>query len=129
MTTSQNEILRYGHFCGFLEDKMVNLGPVDFQMGWPLSINAIDGQNKFEVHISKIWPKWPIFGPTLSGHNSAIYYPILTFDHTKMISSSRRMEWCYKLSSISFRSATWTQNNPQVVGTCQGHQLQPQPIV
>ena len=25
----QNGILRYGHFCGFLEDKMVNFGPID----------------------------------------------------------------------------------------------------
>ena len=35
---------------------MVNLGPIDFQMGLSLNINENDGQNKFKVNISKIWP-------------------------------------------------------------------------
>ena len=34
------------------------------------------------------------FASTLNGHNSAIFYPILTSDHTKMISLSRQMECC-----------------------------------
>ena len=36
MVVGQNGILRYGHFCVFIEDKVVNLGPIDFQMGLPL---------------------------------------------------------------------------------------------
>ena len=32
---------------------MVNLGPTDFQLGLLLNIYGNDGQNKFEVHISK----------------------------------------------------------------------------
>ena len=32
---------------------MVNLGPIDFQLEFLLNINGNDGQNKFEVHISK----------------------------------------------------------------------------
>ena len=33
------------------EAKMVNLGPIDFQLVLSLNININDGQNKFEVHI------------------------------------------------------------------------------
>ena len=40
-------------FCGFLEDKMINLGPIDFLLGLLLNINVNNGQNKFEVHIFK----------------------------------------------------------------------------
>jgi len=83
------------------------------------------------------------FGQSLGGHNSVTLHPILTNDPTKMISSSRRVEWWKDLSSISFRLdfgilshflplvATWTtlgvwvQNYPQVVGTCPAHQPQP----
>ena len=34
------------------------------------------------------------FAPTLNWHNSAIFYPILTTDYIKMMSLSRRIEWC-----------------------------------
>ena len=37
----------------FLEAKVVNLGPIDFQLCLPLNINKNEGQIKFEVHISK----------------------------------------------------------------------------
>ena len=50
MPLGQNGVLRYGHFCGFMEAKMVNLGPIDFQLGLPLNINENDGQNKM-IHI------------------------------------------------------------------------------
>ena len=43
-------------FLWFLEAKMVNLGPINFQLGFPLNINGNEGQNKFEGHISKMWP-------------------------------------------------------------------------
>ena len=69
-------------FVFFLEDKMVNLGPIDFQIGLPFNINVNNGQNKFEVHISKNMSKMAnfrpkidqdtTFAPTLNGHNSAI---------------------------------------------------------
>ena len=41
---------------------IANLGLIDFQMGLSININVNDGQNKFKVHISKIWPEWQIFG-------------------------------------------------------------------
>ena len=44
-------------FFGFLEDKMVNLDQIDFLVGLPLNINVNDGQNKFDVHISKYMVK------------------------------------------------------------------------
>ena len=83
---------------------MVKLGPINFLMGFPLIININDGQNKFEVHISK---RWPIFGyfhfcPYWMDITSP-FHPILTFNTAKMISSSRHIEWCWKLSFISFR--------------------------
>ena len=36
---------------------MINLGPIDFQMGFPLNLNVNDKQNKFEIHILKKEPK------------------------------------------------------------------------
>ena len=59
---------------------MVNFGLIDFHFGLALTINSNDGQSKFEVHISKSVAKWPIFSP------------ILTFDQTKMTSSTRQIE-------------------------------------
>ena len=44
-----------------------------------------------------VWPKIgqdATFALNLNGHNSAIFYPILTFDHTKMSSSARQIESC-----------------------------------
>ena len=79
MTLGQNGVLRYGHFCGFLEAKLVNLSPIDFLLGLPLDINANDGQNKFEIHISinmeRITNYQPKIGQdaTLIEHNSAIF--------------------------------------------------------
>ena len=62
---------------------MVNLGPIDFQLGLSLTINESYGQNNLEVHISKNVAKiancWPIIGqdatfaPTLNWHNSIIF--------------------------------------------------------
>ena len=37
------------------------------------------------------------FVPTFNGRNSAIFYPILTFDRTKMTSSARQIK-CYILT-------------------------------
>ena len=62
MTLAQNGILRYGRFCVFLDAKMANLGPIDFQLGLPLNIIGNDKQNNFKVHISKNVTKMAIFG-------------------------------------------------------------------
>ena len=51
-------------FWRFLGAHMANLRPIDFKFGLPIIIKVNDGQNKFEVHISKnsakiasFWPK------------------------------------------------------------------------
>ena len=85
----------------FLEDTMVNLGPINFQMSLPFDLNVNDGENKFKVNISKNMAKVANFrlkigqdtisAPFLNGPNLVIFYPILTFDPTKMINLSRRM--------------------------------------
>ena len=61
-----------------------------------------DGQNKSEAHISKNVAKMAnfrpkighdaTFAPSLNGRNSEIFYPIMTFDHTKMTSLTRQIE-------------------------------------
>ena len=61
MTLGQNGVLRYYHFGEFLEffwDRMANLGLIDFKLGLYIKVNVNSWQNKFEVHISKTWPKW-----------------------------------------------------------------------
>ena len=60
--TWENGVLRYDHFGEFLEffwDRMANLGLIDFKLGLYIKVNVNSWQNKFEVHISKTWPKWP----------------------------------------------------------------------
>ena len=41
---------------------MANLGLIDFKLGLYIKVNVNTGQNMFEVHISKTWPKWPSIG-------------------------------------------------------------------
>ena len=56
MTLGQNEVFSYGHFGEFFEffdDRMANLGLIDFKLGLYIKVNINDRQNKFEVHISK----------------------------------------------------------------------------
>ena len=70
-------------FLRFLEDKMVDLGPIDFRLGLSSNINMNDGQDKFEVHMSKNMAKIAncqpkisqdaTFAPTLNGHSLAIF--------------------------------------------------------
>ena len=136
-------------FWSFFGDRMADLGLIDSKRGLYIKINVNNGQNKFEVHISKnvakmaiLWPKigQRHFGARAShGHNLAIFHQILTNEHTEMTSSLRRIEWNQILSSISLfhifvfwphfllRGLTWamfyvwTKNCPQVVGTCSGH--------
>ena len=136
-------------FWSFFRDRIADLSLIDFKLGLYIKVNVNKGQNKYEVNISKnvakmaiLWPKigQRHFGARPShGHNLAIFHPILTNEHTKMTNSLRRIEWNKKLSSISLlfiywflalfllRGLTWaflyvwTQNYPQVVGTCPGH--------
>ena len=137
------------NFWSLFGNRMADLGLIDSKLGLYIKINVNNGQNKFEVHISKnvakmaiLWPKigQRHFGARAShGHNLAIFHQILTNEHTKMTSSLRRIEWNTILSSISLfyilvflapfllRGLTWamlyvwTKNYPQVVGTCSGH--------
>ena len=116
-------------------------------------LTSYDGQTKLKPcnlkNVANMPINWPIishaatFMRSLSGHNSAIFYPILTFKYTKMISSSRRIDWWKDLSSISFRSdfhilshylppvATWTtmaigsQNHTQIVSNWYTYHAQP----
>ena len=98
-------------FWSLFGDRMAGLGLIDSQLGLYIKINVNNGQNKFEVHISKnvakmaiLWPKigQRLFGARAShGHNLAIFHQILTNEHTKMTSSLRRIEWNKILSSIS----------------------------
>ena len=54
--------------------------------------------------ITRKWTHVAIIEQYLDRHNFAILHPIWTNDPTKMIYSSRRIEWLKDLSSISFRS-------------------------
>ena len=38
---------------------MANFGLIDFKLGLYIKVNVNNGQNKFKVNISNIWPKWP----------------------------------------------------------------------
>ena len=98
-------------FWSFIGDRMADLGLIDSKRGLYIKSDVNNGQNKFEVHISKnvakmaiLWPKigQRHFGARAShGHNLAIFHQILTNEHTKRISSLRRIEWNQILSSIS----------------------------
>ena len=109
----------------------------------PIILTSYDGQTKLKhcnlKNVAYMPINWPIisraatFSWSPGRHNSVICYPILTFKYTKMISSSRRIDWWRDLSSISFRLhfnifshflpplATWTtlgaraQNHTQIV--------------
>ena len=81
--------MRYGHLCGFLEAKLVILGPIDFLFSLPINLIVNVRQKKFEVDISKnvakianLRPKIgqiPLLSLEINWHNSIIFHPILTF--------------------------------------------------
>ena len=72
-----------------LEAKLVILGTIDFLFGLPINLIVNAGQNKFEVDILKKFGKIanlrpkigqiPLLSLDINGHNSIIFYPILTF--------------------------------------------------
>ena len=80
---------KYGHWCGFLQAKLVILGPIDFLFGLPINIIVNAGQNKFKVDILKnvaeianLRPKIgqiPLLSLNISLHNSIIFHPIFIF--------------------------------------------------
>ena len=84
-------------FWSFFGDRIADLGLIDFKLGLYIKVNVNNGQNKFEVHISKSVAKmailWPKIGQRHFGarashvHNLAIFNQILTNEHTKMTSS------------------------------------------
>ena len=90
------------------------------------------GHNKLGGHISKnvakIATNWlkisraSTFGQSLGGHNLAIFYPILTLDHTKMISSLRRVQ---KLHLIPFRFYFFSHFLPPVATWARGPKSTP----
>ena len=47
-------------FGVILGDNMANLGLIDFKLGLYIKVNVNEGQNKFEVHISKHLAKMAI---------------------------------------------------------------------
>ena len=64
---------------------MVNLGPIDFQLGLPFNINGNEGQKNvtkmanFRLKIGQD----ATFAPALNWHNSAIFPLIFTFKSLK----------------------------------------------
>ena len=86
---------------------MAILSPIGLKFGLLVILDRNDGQTKLEENISKNvdkmannWPKiarkWPhvaTIGQFLDRHNFAILHPIWTNDPTKIIYSSRRIEW------------------------------------
>ena len=66
---------------------------ISMQMMGKINLKSISVQN-----VAKMTNYLPKMGQgttcarTLNGHNSIIFHPILTFDHTKMISSSIQIE-------------------------------------
>ena len=66
MTLGQNGVLRYiailVSFYSIFEDRMANLGLIDFKIGLYIKVNVTAGQNKFEVHIYQFAKKRPSIG-------------------------------------------------------------------
>ena len=59
MALGQNGVLRYDHFDEFFSRIE---WPIDFKLGLYIKVNVNARQNKFEVHISNHWLKWPLVG-------------------------------------------------------------------
>ena len=61
-------------------DKMANLGLINFKIGSYIKVNVNNGQNKFEVHISKNWP---------NGHQLSQNRTVATFGQEHSLSITR----------------------------------------
>ena len=96
-----------GQISGFYGLNMGISSPIVLKIGLLVILGRNDGQTKLEDNISKNvdrmannwskiaqkWPRVAIIGQSLDRHNFAILHPIWTNDPTKMIYSSRRIEW------------------------------------
>ena len=81
--------------------------PIELKIGLLVILDMNNGQTKLEENISKNvdktannwleiarkWPRAAIIGQSLDRYNFAILHPIWTNDPTKMIYSSRRIDW------------------------------------
>ena len=123
-------------FCGFFEAKVVNLGPIDFQLGLPLNINRNDGQNKFEVHISKKGQKWLFLANIRPGrHFWRSTTPKWLARETNQMPLEAKLYlnfldfgflFLFLLQGLTWAAlGLWTQNHPQVVGSCSSHGFRP----
>ena len=75
-------------FWSIFEDRIANLGLIDFKISLYIKGNVTAGQNKFEVHIYQFAenghqlaqnrPDATLATGTLFGHNLVIFHPILT---------------------------------------------------
>ena len=75
-------------FWSIFEDRIANLGLIDFKISLYINDNVTAGQNKFEVHIyhfaenghqlAQNRPDATLATWALFGHNLVIFHPILT---------------------------------------------------
>ena len=82
-------------FSSIFEDRMANLGLIDFKIGVFIKGNVNARQNKFEVHIYQFAqnghqlaqnrPYASLATWTLFGHNLVIFHPILALFFFKML--------------------------------------------
>ena len=104
-------------FWSLFGDRMADLGLIDSKLGLYIKIYVNNGQNKFEVHISKnvakmaiLWPKigQRHFGARAShGHNLAIFHQILTNEHTKNSKLYLLVLYIGFLAPFLLRGLTW----------------------
>ena len=86
MTLGQNRVLRNGHFSDFwsyFEDRMANLGLIDFKLCLYIKINVNAGQKNRCSYLKTFGQNGHQLAQnrpdTTFGHNSVIFHPILTF--------------------------------------------------
>ena len=94
-------------FCSIFEDRMANLGLIDFKIGLYIKGNVTAGQNKFEVHIYQFAqnghqlaqnrPDATLAALTLFGLNLVNFHPIMTFFFNSCFLKTNRMVTITKL--------------------------------
>ena len=63
-------------FWSLFGDRMADLGLIEFKLGLYIKINVNNGQNKFEVHISKNVAKMAILWPKIGQRRLARALPM-----------------------------------------------------
>ena len=125
--------MRYGHLCAFLEAKRVILGVINFLFGLPINLIVIGVDIlKNVAKTANLRPKIgqiPLLSLDIIGHNSIIFYPILTFfiSNCLFLGDESILVFCpFLLRGLTWvKLCAWTQNQPKKVGTCPGLPLQP----